>query len=94
MKDPGNMDDLDQRSFSSEGEELESDENRVWKPVNVPNECICRHIASSISDAQVMDLDTVVRSELPMYITDVDSHAKIFIVRRKVQIISDAGRTA
>ena len=47
-----------------------------------------------MTDAQVMDLDAVVRSELPMFRTDLDSHANMVAVGRNVQMASDTGSTA
>ena len=41
-----------------------------------------------------MDLDTVGRSELPIYRTNLESHVNIVVVGMNIQIISDAVRRA
>ena len=64
----------------------------MWKPEITPNDHFCRKIASSVADIQVIDLETVSRSESPISRTYLDSHESMVVVGRNVKIISDTCR--
>ena len=63
----------------------------VWERGTVPNEHICKVIIRNMEYVGVMGLNTVVRSKLPIYRTDLD-YANMIVPGRNVQIISDTDR--
>ena len=81
-------------TLSLEGGELESDENRKLNKRTVPSEHTCREIASSIENAHAIDIDTVIRNELIISITDLDSHVDMVTAERHTKIINVASRNA
>ena len=46
----------------------------------VPNEHICKEIASSLEDAQIMDLNVFGRTELLTFTTNLDFYANTLAV--------------
>ena len=50
-------------------------------------------MSSSVAHAQVINLDVVGRSELPISITNLESHSSMVVVGKIYQSTSDAGRT-
>ena len=45
-----------------------------------------------MTDVKIMNLDTVVRSELPISKTGLDSHDNVVVIGLNVRIISDSVR--
>ena len=64
------------------------------KPETVLNEYTYKELSSSMEDAQEIGLDAVIRSELTISRTDLESHASVVLVGRNILVISDANRIA
>ena len=92
MEDLGSRDCFSRQSYPRGGE-LESYYNRMWKPGTIPNENFCKEIASSMTDVQSKDLNIGDLSKLPIFRTDLESHANMVAVGRNVQIICNTNRT-
>ena len=55
----------------------------MQKPGTFPSENSCRAMLSSVAHDQVIDLDAVGKSKLPISITDLEFHSSMVAVGKK-----------